>query len=158
MAVSIKVEHINPFILATIETFKTMMKLEVKPGKVTLERRTGFQSDLSGIIGLSGGAKGSVSMTFPKITALKVVSAFIGEKVVTMDDGVVDAIGELANIVAGAAKKDLVKYNISISLPTVVVGDNHELSGAKEVTPMYVPFETPLGNFNLVVSFKSEIA
>jgi chemotaxis protein CheX len=158
MAVSIKVEHINPFIIATMETFKSMIKHEAKPGKVTLERRIGFQSDISGIIGLSGGAKGSISMTFPKITALKVVSAFVGEKIVTVDDGVIDAVGELANIVAGAAKKDLVKYNISISLPTVVVGDNHELSGAKEVTPIFVPFETPLGNFSLVVSFKSETA
>jgi chemotaxis protein CheX len=105
MAVSIKVEQINPFIMATIETFKSMIKTEVKPGKVTLERHSGFQSDLSGIIGLSGGAKGSVSMTFPKITALKVVSAFIGERIVTVDEVVVDAIGELANIVAGAAKK-----------------------------------------------------
>jgi chemotaxis protein CheX len=158
MAVSVKVEHINPFITATMETFKSMMKTEVKPGKVALAKAALQPSHISGIIGLSGGAKGSVSLTFPKITALKVVSAFIGEKVVTMDDGVVDAIGELANIVAGAAKKDLTKYSISISLPTVVVGDNHELSGAKEVPPMFVPFESPLGNFNLVVSFKSEIA
>lgn len=158
MSVSIKVEHINPFITATMDMFRTMMKVEIRPGKVTLAMAAHQPFHISGIIGLSGGAKGSVSILFPKLTALKVVSTFIGEKVVTVDASVVDAIGELANIVAGAAKKDLTKYNISISLPTVIVGANHELSGAKEVTPMFVPFESPLGNFDLVVSFKSEVA
>ena len=157
MSISIKVEHINPFIVATVETFTSMMKIEAKPGKVSLARAKGFQFDISGIIGLSGGAKGTISLTFPKITALKVVSAFVGEKMVTVDAGVIDAIGELANIVAGAAKRDLVQYKINISLPTVVVGEDHNLAGSKEVTPMFVPFETPLGSFYLVVSFKSEV-
>jgi chemotaxis protein CheX len=153
---TIKVEHINPFVRATMETFQSMMKVEAKPGKPIIVRDKTFQFDVSGIIGLSGGAKGSISLTFPKIVALKVVSAFVGEKIVTMGDEVVDAIGELANIVAGAAKKDLAQYNITISLPTVVTGDNHDLAGSKEVRPMFVPFETPFGKFNLVVGFKSE--
>lgn len=157
MAISLKVEHINPFIVATIETFKSMIKIDAKPGPISLTRIKSFQFDISGIIGLSGGAKGTVSLTFPKITALKIVSAFVGEKIVTMDAGVIDAIGELANIVAGAAKSGLTNYNINISLPTVVTGENHDLSGSKDVTPIFVPFETVLGSFSLVVSFKSEL-
>lgn len=156
MASLVKVEHINPFISATMETFNAMMRIAVKPGKPAIGRIRGFKFDISGIIGLSGGAKGTVSLTFPKITALKVVSAFVGERIVTMDAGVMDAVGEIANIVAGAAKRDLTQYNITISLPTVVVGEDHELAGSKDVVPMFVPFESPLGPFNLVVSFKSE--
>ncbi len=153
---SIKVEHINPFIMATMETFKSMMSAEIKPGKVKLKQGSSLAHDVSGIIGLSGGARGSIAMSFPRITALKVVSAFVGEKVVTMDENVVDAIGELANIVAGAAKKDLSQYNITISLPSVVMGENHFVMEPKDVIAMIVPFETPYGTFDLAVCFKSE--
>jgi chemotaxis protein CheX len=156
MASVVKVEHINPFVKATMETFQSMVKTEAKPGKPMLKKDAKLHADVSGIIGLSGGAKGSVALSFPRITALKVVSEFGGMKVVTMDDTVVDAIGELANIIAGAAKRDLTQYKINISLPTVVMGDGHELGGPKDIVPMVVPFECGLGSFNLIVSFKSE--
>jgi chemotaxis protein CheX len=156
MAPSVKVEHINPFVSATVETFASMMKTKVVPGKIFLVKGSNLHHDISGIIGLSGGAKGTITLSFPRLTAVKTVSAFIGEKIVTMDDTVKDAIGELANIVAGAAKKDLTQFKISISLPTVIIGENHEVQGGKEVTPMAVPFESPFGAFCLIVGFQSE--
>lgn len=156
MASPVKVEHINPFVSATVETFRTMVRTEVTPGKIILVKSGITHFDISGIIGLSGGARGTISLSFPKLTALKTVSGFIGEKVVMMDDTVKDAIGELANIVAGAAKKDLTQYKISISLPTVIIGAGHEVQGGKDVIPLAVPFESALGTFNLLVSFKSE--
>jgi len=156
MASMVKVEHVNPFINATIETFKSMVNCEAKPGKVFLLKTGKVHFDVSGIIGLSGGARGTVALSFPRITALKVVTSFGGMKVLALDDIVTDAIGELANIVAGAAKKHLSQYKISISLPTVVVGENHEVAGSKDVIPMAVPFECGFGAFLLIVSFKSE--
>jgi chemotaxis protein CheX len=156
MASPVKVEHINPFVVATIETFKSMLHTSITPGKLMLIRENKLRCDISGIIGLSGGAKGSVSLSFSRIAAVKAVSEFIGEKVVTMDETVKDAIGELANIVAGAAKRDLSQYKISISLPTVIIGENHEVQGGKDVIPIAVPFDSPFGLFHLIVSFKSE--
>lgn len=156
MASPVKVEHINPFVNATIETFKTMVHTEATPGKVMLVSGSNLKYDISGIIGLSGGAKGTVSLSFPRVTALKVVSSFIGEKQLALDDTVKDGVGELANIVAGAAKKDLTQYKISISLPTVIIGENHRVQGGKEVTPLLVPFDCSFGNFHLVVGFTSE--
>jgi chemotaxis protein CheX len=156
MATPVKVEHLNPFISATMETFASMVKTPITPGKLFLMQSGKLRCDISGIIGLSGGAKGAVILSFPKLTALKTVSGLLGEKVVMMDDGVKDAVGELANIVAGAAKKDLSRYNISISLPSVIFGDNHEVMGFKDTIPLVVPFESTLGVFHLIVSFKSE--
>lgn len=156
MAAPVKVEHINPFVNASIETFKSMVRTNVTPGKVTLVSMSHLKYDISGIIGLSGGAKGTVSLSFPRVTALKVVSEFIGEKQLALDDTVKDAVGELANIVAGAAKKDLTQFKISISLPSVIIGENHQVQGGKEVIPLAVPFESALGSFHLVVGFASE--
>lgn len=152
----LRVEHINPFINATMETFSTMVKSEIKPGKIGLvAKEAGPPPDVSGIIGLSGGARGTVILNFPRITALKVVSSFVGSRVLALDDTVTDGIGELANIIAGAAKRNLAQFNIQISLPSVVLGKDYELAGPKDIVPMAVPFQSGLGFFTLVVRFKS---
>jgi chemotaxis protein CheX len=157
MQATIKVEHIQPFIQATSLTFTTMVKSEAKPGKMRLQSGNATHHDVSGIIGLSGGAKGSVALSFPQLTALNVISAFIGEKMTALDKDALDAIGELANIVAGSAKQDLSKYKIMISLPTVITGSNHTLSGPSNIPELIVPFETVYGPFDLLVCFKSEL-
>lgn len=152
--VKIKAEHVNPFIKATIETFTAMVNVKVTPGKVKLKGKEDSDYDVSGIIGLGGGAKGSVAVSFPRLSALAMVRAFTGEKVVT-NTVMVDAIGELANIIAGAAKKDLTQYKISISLPTVVMGEKHAINGPVDTINMVVPFDSECGKFYLALSFKS---
>jgi chemotaxis protein CheX len=153
---SLKVEHLNPFIAATVSTFAAMVHSEAKAGKVSLESGRGTRRDISGVIGLSGQARGSVALGFPRITALKVASAFVNMRLLALDDTVTDAIGELANIVAGSAKRDLGGFDIRISLPTVVLGDAHSLAGPRDIVPMSVPFLCPLGPFELAVRFRSE--
>ena len=154
--VTLKAEHVNPFIKATIDTFSTIVNMKVTPGKVRLKEHGGSSYDVSGIIGLSGGAKGTVALSFPRMVALPIVRAFTGEKTVT-NTQMVDAIGEVANIVAGAAKRDLAQYKIKISLPTVVMGDKHEVAGPTDAVNLIVPFECPAGKFDLSVCFKSLI-
>lgn len=152
----VRVEHINPFLRATTETFRSMVKTEAIPGKIALMRRDEERFDVSGIIGLSGGARGTVSLCFQRIPALKILTAFAGIRILALDEDAIDAVGELANIVAGAAKRELSQYNIQISLPSVVLGEKHELTGPKDIIPISVPFATPHGPFKLIVRFKSE--
>ena len=153
--ITIKAEHINPFIRATVDTLAKMANLTATPGKVALKDGSeNLSYDVSGIIGLSGGAKGSVGLSFPRLTALALTRAFSGEKAVSTNM-MVDAVGELANIVAGAAKRDLTQYQIQISLPTVILGENHAVNGPLDAGSMIVPFESPAGRFDLAVCFKS---
>lgn len=152
--VSIKAEHVNPFIKATLETFETMADLKLVPGKLKVKDRKDPAYDVSGIIGIGGGAKGTVALCFPRLTALAVVRAFIGEKVVTTNK-MVDAIGELANIVAGAAKRDLAQYKIQISLPSVIMGEKHAINGPVDAVCLLVPFDCDAGKFSLNLCFKS---
>ncbi len=150
-----KVEHINPFLQATCNSFETMIGMKAKPGKPSLKQGMGVSYDVSGVIGLSGEAKGSVVISFPKETALKVVSAFIGETVPDLNEDITDAVGELANIIAGSAKKNLVDFKINISLPTVVMGSEHSIFEPKDVLSMIIPFECDAGHFDVAVNLKS---
>ncbi len=153
---SINAGHVNPFIKATMETFKTMVNMKVTPGKIILKDKSSLPHDVSGIIGLSGGAKGSVALSFPRMSAMAIARSFIGETTIDSNQ-MADAIGELANIVAGVAKRDLSQYKINISLPSVIMGDNHAIAGPVDSINLIVPFDCEGGRFDLAICFKSQV-
>ena len=150
-----KAEHVSPFIKSAKQTFLTMLGLNVQMGKLFLrgvdDKR---QADISGIIGLSGDVKGAVIIGYPKATALAVVSKFIGEETTEINGDVTDAIGEITNIISGYAKKDMTEYNISISLPSVIEGSDHQVHLPKDVPIMCVPMTSEAGEFIIEVSMK----
>ncbi len=153
------VKYINPFITATQSVFKTFLNSEATPGKPYIFDRDTEQGmwEISGIIGLAGEIIGVVIISFPKILALKLISILEDEHITIIDDSVVDMVGEIVNIIAGNAKKDLEQHQIAISLPTVVRGPKHSfphLSGSPMVA---IPFTCEQGEFNLIVSMKNLI-
>ncbi len=154
MTVAIKVEHVNPFISSTMETFTKMVGIEAKPGKLMLKKDSKLNYDISGIIGLSGLVKGSVSMSFPEATAIAICNKFMSADYKDLHADILDAVGELVNIVAGNAKKGLTEFNINISLPSVIVGPNHNIIEPKDAVSFVIPFTTTLGGFHVAVSLK----
>ena len=149
------VAYVNPFIFSTVETFKTMLNLEVKPGQVQLRDVKKFSYDVSGIIGLSGDAQGSICMSFPKILALRIVSKLLGTEIKIIGTEIADGIGEIANIIAGNAKQHLSQYSLSISLPKVVVGPGHYVASQQGIPTIVVPFISSIGDFAMEVSLKT---
>ncbi|HOG63821.1 MAG TPA: chemotaxis protein CheX [Spirochaetota bacterium] len=151
-----KVEYINPFVVATQSVFRAMMNVEAVAGKPFLfDPVTGSHAyDISGIIGLSGETTGAVVLSFTKLCALKSVSAFSGMEIKIFDQTVVDAIGELINIIAGNAKKDLTDFKLNISLPSVVTGHSHRLNWPTGVPVIMIPFTSELGEFSISVSLR----
>jgi len=146
-----KAEHINPFLKSTIETFKTMVNLNVTPGKPYLRKEPG-NADISGVIGLSGDIRGAVIMAYPLETALKISSRFLGEEIKELNASVADCIGEIANIITGFAKKDLQSLHLSISLPSIVRGQGHVVDLPKEAPVMCIPISSESGSFSMEVS------
>lgn len=149
------VKYVNPFIVATLVTFETMLDVKLKPGKPELKTDTCPSHDISGIIGISGDATGSIALSYPRIVALKTVSRFLDGDFKIVDYNVTDAIGELTNIIAGSAKKDLQGLNVAISLPNVIIGRNHHLVGPKDAQNIIVPMTSDLGLIHLEVSLKT---
>jgi chemotaxis protein CheX len=150
------VSFVNPFIAATVNMFKTMMDLEVKAGAPRIKTEPFPTYDVSGIIGLSGEAQGTIALSFPKIMALKLVSQMLGAEIKVVGDELTDGIGELANIVAGNAKQGFTNCKLSISLPNVVIGKNHMLRAPSGLPSIVVPFTSKMGTFAMEVSLKTK--
>ncbi|HAJ80360.1 MAG TPA: chemotaxis protein CheX [Fibrobacteres bacterium] len=150
------VAYVNPFISATMNMFKTMLNTDLKPGTPTIKKELLPAYDISGVIGLSGEAQGSIALSFPKIVALKIVSALIGTEIKIVGPELTDGIGELANIIAGNAKQDLSQFHLSISLPNVIIGKDHVIASPSGTPTIIVPFSCVFGNFAMEMSLKTK--
>ncbi len=143
--------YINPFVKSICNTFGMMCGLPVTVGKPLLKQDDGPLSDVSSVIGFSGDASGSVVLNFDFEVASKIASTFAGIEIDRNHPDFADALGELANMVAGSAKAQFEGLNISISLPNVIVGPNHNVSASKAAPRLIVPCNTDLGGFMVEV-------
>jgi len=150
------VRFVNPFVSAVRNVFHTMLGVEVKIDKPYIKSDNEALADVSGIIGFSGDATGCLVLSFPRKVAERTASKFAGTEITEAHPDFPDALGELANMIAGNAKKDFEGVHISISLPSVVVGENHRISKSNAFPRLVIPCETPLGRFFLEVAMKIE--
>jgi chemotaxis protein CheX len=140
-----KVEYINPFLAATVNVFNTMLNCPLTRGQPFLKGGAQPQYDVSGVIGLSGSAKGTVVLSLCREAALQAAAAMLGERSETIDADVRDAVGELTNMIAGSAKAKLEEFSLNVSLPTVITGKGHCIDFPRQVTPICIPFECAWG-------------
>ena len=102
-----KAEYINPFLVSTISTFKTMLACVLTRGTPYVKNGSQPEHEVSGVIGLSGKAQGTVVVGLGREAALRATEAMLQERPLEINGDVVDAIGELTNIIAGGAKSQL---------------------------------------------------
>lgn len=146
-----KAEYVNPFIASLGTVFRTMLQCEVKRGSVHLKDRCSPNYPISGVIGLSGLAVGTVVLSMSEQVAKKAASTMLMADCQEINADVLDAVGELTNMVAGRAKSQLEELQLSVSLPNIITGQDHEVRFPSNVIPLCVPFETPWGPLTLEV-------
>ena len=152
-----KLEHINPFIEAVNKLFTSMLDSKVERGNLSVSKVGGGRYDITALIGLSGPARGSVTLSFPNETALAMAGRLLGTDLSEAEDAektVTDAMAEMANIVAGSAKTKFFEGKatpIELSLPNVVRGKNFTVIFPSKSIWIEVPFDGELGPFALRV-------
>ena len=146
-----RVEFINPFIASLANAFRTMLGCEVRRGHVALKDCHAPAYEVSGVIGLSGGAIGTVVLSLSEPVALKAASTMLMCETTEINADVCDAVGELTNMVAGGAKAKLEEYHLMVSLPSVITGRNHSVRFPSSVPPICVAFNTDWGPLSLEV-------
>lgn len=146
---------IQPFITSIQNVFSTMMQLQVSIGEPRIKSSNTGEHDVSGINGLTGDVVGSVALSFPTETATNVVALFCGSKVDPSSPDFADAIGELGNMVSGGAKAMFHGRKVSISCPSVVLGNNHVIACQSGVPCILIPCMTDCGDFVIEVAIKN---
>ena len=80
------------------------MNCEARRGEIVLANTKKRHYPISGVIGLSGRAVGTVVINLSEEVALKAASVMLMTEMTSLNDDVLDAVGELANMIAGQAK------------------------------------------------------
>ena len=140
-----KVEYINPFVTSTHSVFATMLGWEITRGAPFVKESDQPHHDVSGVIGLSGKAKGTIVLSLDREVALAATEALLGERPAEIGEEVVDAVGELANMIAGGAKAQLEQLAMRVSLPSVITGKSHTVQFPSSATQIAIPFESEAG-------------
>jgi chemotaxis protein CheX len=152
-------QYIQPFVDVCINVFKEILGTVIKAGRPFFSEKSAvIEWDISAVIGLTGEARGAVVISMKKELAIRITDLLTGSKHTALDDDVVDAIGEIVNIIAGNAKKGLEEaFRLVISLPTIVEGKEHSIKWPNsQARIMCIPFDIFEGDsFTLSVAIES---
>lgn len=134
---------------ATKDVFSTMLMLDVEGEDVSHLGRSTIQSNITSMIGLGSGIRGMLAVHCPEAVAKSITGSFLGMEVEDLDEDVKDAIGEIANMVAGNLK---IAYaaagvNVELAIPTSVIGESFRISGITGATRHYISFQLESGTF-----------
>jgi chemotaxis protein CheX len=134
---------------ATKDVFSTMVMMELKDGIPVIGKGGEISSNISSMLGLGGGIRGIVAIHCPAGVAKGITGAFLGMDIDELSDDVKDAVGELANMIAGNLKIFFAEIGIDIklALPTSVIGESYHTSGLFGATRIAVPFVSAYGSF-----------
>jgi chemotaxis protein CheX len=150
-----EMEYLTPFISSTKDVFSTMASMDVDFKQVYFQNEHRLLGDISGVIGLSGVAEGTVVVTFYWELAQQVISSIMG---VTPDEIgpelLNDGVGEIINMIAGSAKRYLTDtpFYFQLSLPTVILGWQHEIGHPESSTVAVLLFDVEDKAFAVQVS------
>ena len=153
------VKFINPFIHATVEVMETMAFVKPAAGKPFAKTDEIARGEISGIIGMTGDAIGSLAMSFTEACIIGIVDKMLGEKHKEMNKAVLDAVGELTNMISGSARKMMEKDDLKVfaAIPTIVFGRAHTVRHVVKGPSIVIPFGTDFGEFVIDILLKSNI-
>jgi len=151
------VKYINPFLNGTLEVLKKMAFLDAVPGKASVKKDETASGDVSGIIGITGDAVGSLALSFSEKCICKIVSNMLGEEHHEVTKEIIDAVGELTNMISGASRTQLEKMGMAVyaAIPTVVHGQGHSITHILKSPSIVIPFSTAAGPFFIDVCIKT---
>ncbi len=146
-----RADFINALLNATVSVVSMMAEIEPKPGAPYIKKDRVSRSDVTGIIGLAGddGLRGAFAIGFDQPCILHVVSEMLGEQFDELNDDIRDAVGELTNMVSGAARATLDELNMcfDMAVPTVICAREHEVTLVTKAPIIVIPFTTDRGGF-----------
>lgn len=151
------VGFINPFLHAVVHVLQTMARVEAQYERPYLNEDRKSVGDVTGIIGITGYSKGTMSITLDKAVILKIVNNMLFESFTEINDDICDAVGELTNMISGQARAKLSEQGMSFdaSTPTVLAGRGIEIKHVAKAPVLSIPFTTDDGRFVVEVAFES---
>ena len=153
------VRLINPFLRGAKEVLLTMAYVETDIGKPYVKQDDRATGDVSGVIGLTGDAIGSLAISFSEACICGIAGSMLGETFPQANKDVFDAVGEITNMISGVSRTHLEKEALVVwaGIPAVVYGKDHRVKHILNSPSIVIPFTTKYGSFFVDVCLKSTV-
>ena len=124
---------------------------------VPIEQVVHLENSISSLVGLAGVYNGVVTLHMPSTFAVQVTGRMLGIDVNENDGDVNDAIGEIANMIAGSFKQLLTRrgHGTYLSTPSVVFGKKYEINLGNSLERCAVRFTCDDEWFLVAIALKS---
>ncbi|MFA6412797.1 MAG: chemotaxis protein CheX [Syntrophales bacterium] len=134
-----------------------MATFQPVPGKPYVKKDDLAGGAVSGIIGITGDAVGSLAISFSESCICNIVGRMLGETFSSINHDVLDAVGELTNMISGVSRTQLEKKGMTVfaAIPSVVFGSNHTITHILKSPSIVIPFTSPNGPFFVDVCIRT---
>ncbi len=140
----------------TKDVFSTMLMVDLEHGEPIVGSDFKVESNLTSMLGLGKDIKGMLAVHCPEIAAKAITGSFLGLEVAELNEDVKDAVGEVANMVAGYLKIFFQEYdkNIELAIPTTIIGKSFSIAGMSNGTRVVVPFTMDTVSFSVELKYE----
>jgi chemotaxis protein CheX len=127
---------------STQAVFSMMLGIDVTAGEPFVGEKTGAESGVLALVGLAGAWVGTGSLSCSAEIACHLASQMLMTECPSINDDVLDAMAEVANMVVGNVKTKLEETlgPLALSTPTVVYGRHFETRRVGSREWVSVPF------------------
>lgn len=148
-----KVEFLNPFLVAGIRVLSEELGIKVEMGRPSLVTADMTVYPVNVLVNVVGEVQGIAMYAMDLAVAKKLIKTMTGQALNVMDTLGGSALSELGNIITGLASGALEEagYRCRISSPTLVMGTGVQVSSFA-VPMVVVPISTDLGEIRLYLA------
>jgi chemotaxis protein CheX len=147
-------KHISPIVNATIKLIASLSGVSPLPGDPFIRNNNKAPGKVTSIIGLTGqNTQGNLAISFDEKSIVFIVNKMLSESYTQINADIIDACGEICNMLAGGSKKALAEelgYQCDMAQPIVISGDEIEISPYLKTTLIAVPFSIEDGQFWII--------
>jgi chemotaxis protein CheX len=145
----------TPFIEASRNVLTTMLGWNIEP--ISMLRLPAFhpQHDVSGIISIANTLRGTIVVSFDAGACYSAAETLIGSRPSSIDNEVMDMIGEITNMIAGSARQQLGLVGINLGLPIVCLGSELRVPVEPGAHVEFLSFSTNSGPMSIQWSIQA---
>lgn len=121
-----KVDYINPILIASSKIMKALLQEDVSLGRLSLLDSHNLKDSMAIILWMSGDFEGRFIFALKRKVALYIASVMMGEELTELNDMAKSAVAEMATIILGRTGIIFSErgIDVKISYPTLVEGDS----------------------------------
>lgn len=159
MTSAIKADYVNPFVTKAADTLRQFLPdATIEKGDISAHDTPFTTEGTATYLGISGDLEGRVIYQMSVSTAIGVAGAMNHEEFDELNEIARSTIQELGNIISGNATTQLRNIadekTIDITPPSLIVGEETQISDSVSSQYISVPLHTPHGDFTINLAVK----